>query len=119
MAVNGEGIYGTRPWKIFADGPGVLQNGTGRFNENGRKDLTAEDVRSIVKGKILYAFLMGRPEQRAVIASLRTTAGRVQNVELLGHRGKLTWTQTESDLQVDLPEQLPTPHAVALKIALP
>ena len=119
MAVNGEGIYGTRPWKIFGDGPGVQQKGTGRFNENGRKDLTAEDVRFTVKGKTLYAFLMGRPEQRAVIASLRTTAGRIQNVELLGHRGKLTWTQTETALQVDLPEQLPTPHAVALKIALP
>jgi len=21
MAVNGEGIYGTRPWKMFGDGP--------------------------------------------------------------------------------------------------
>jgi alpha-L-fucosidase len=122
MAVNSEGIYGTRPWKIFGDGPRVQQKGTGRFNENGRKDLTAEDVRFTVKGKTLYAFLMGRPERRASIAALGTGAktepGKVQNVELLGHRGKLNWTQAQASLQVDLPEQLPAQHAVALKIGL-
>ena len=68
MAVNGEGIYGTRPWKIFGDGPLVQQKGTGRFNETGRKDLTAEDIRFTTKGKAVYAFLMGRPEKRTVIA---------------------------------------------------
>jgi len=65
MAVNSEGIYATRPWKIFGEGPGTKVKGTGRFNENGRQILTAEDVRFTTKGKTLYAFLMGWPAKQA------------------------------------------------------
>ncbi len=42
MAVNSEGIYGTRPWKIFGDGPVATappsKDGT-RFNEAGAQRL--------------------------------------------------------------------------------
>jgi len=51
MAVNSEGIYATRPWKIFGEGPGSKVKGSAHFNENGRKDLTAEDVRFTTKGR--------------------------------------------------------------------
>ena len=57
MAVNSEGIYATRPWKIFGEGPGTADEAArARFNENSRKDLTAADVRFTTKGKTLYAF---------------------------------------------------------------
>jgi alpha-L-fucosidase len=64
MAVNSEGIYSTRPWKIFGDGPGTKTAAVPgqRFNENNRKDLTAEDFRFTTKGNALYAFIMGWPE---------------------------------------------------------
>jgi alpha-L-fucosidase len=122
IAINGEGIYSTRPWKIFGDGPLAQQKGTGRFNETGRKDLTAEDIRFTTKGKTVYAFLMGRPEKRAVIAPLGTAAktepGRIRNVALLGHKDKIQWSQNEAGLQVELPERTPSPLASALKITL-
>ena len=122
MAVNSEGIYGTRPWKISGAGPRVEQKGTGRFNENGRQNLTAEDVRFTLKGNTLYAFLMGRPEGPAVVTALGTAAktdpGKIRNVELLGHKGKVQWTQTESGLQVEMPNEVPSSLAVALKISL-
>jgi alpha-L-fucosidase len=122
MAVNGEGIYGSRPWKIYGEGPRVEQVGQGRFNESGRKDLTAEDVRFTTKGNRIYAFLMGRPAARSVITSLGTAAktapGKIRNVELLGFGGKLEWTQTDAGLQVALPEQAAESMAVTLRIAL-
>ena len=122
MAVNSEGIYGTRPWKIFGDGPGTQQKGTGRFNENGRKNLTAEDVRFTTKGSTLYAFVMGRPGRETIISPLRTggqyDAGRIQNVELLGHKEKLKWSQDDAGLKVEWPEQVPGEHAVGLKMAV-
>jgi alpha-L-fucosidase len=118
MAVNSEGIYATRPWKIFGEGPGTKVKGTGRFNENGRKDLTAQDVRFTTKGKTLYAFLMGWPAKRAVVASLATKVGKIGNVDLLGFKGKLKWTQDEAGLRVELPEEKPSDHAVTLKVAL-
>jgi alpha-L-fucosidase len=121
MAVNSEGIYATRPWKIFGAGPGAdFKPPAGmQFNENSRQDLTAEDVRYTKKGDKLYAFMMGWPGKEAVIPSLATSAkqgvGRIQNVELLG-AGKMKFTQDETALTVQLPEQQPSEHAIAFKI---
>ena len=73
MAVNSEGIYSTRPWKIFGDGPGtkIAAVPDQRFNENSRKDLTADDVRFTTKGNALYAFVMGWPGKEASIPGAR------------------------------------------------
>ncbi len=62
MAVNSEGIYGSRPWKIYGAGPSteVVVPQTG-FNESKQPGLTAEDVRFTTKGKLLYAYVMGTP----------------------------------------------------------
>lgn len=122
MRVNSEGIYGTRPWKVLGEGPATEQQGQGRFNENGRKALTPQDVRFTTKGNTLYAFLMGWPGKEATINSLalngKFSVPKIQNVELLGQTGKLKWVQNNSGLIVDLPEQKPSDHAVALKVAL-
>ena len=126
MAVNSEAIYSTRPWKIFGAGPATdappEKQERVAFNEKGRKTLTAQDVRFTTKGKTLYAFLMGWPEQAAVIAALGTKSpkdpGRIENVELLGHAGRLQWKQNEAGLTVEMPQAKPADHAVALKITL-
>jgi alpha-L-fucosidase len=125
MAVNSEGIYATRPWKIFGDGPVATAPPSGRgarFNEAGRRDLTAEEVRFTTKGNTLYAFVMGWPQKQAVIQPLATTSVvaqmQIKNVELLGFKGKVKWTQDDKGLAVELPEQKPCDHAIALKIAL-
>jgi alpha-L-fucosidase len=123
MAINSEAIYATRPWKIFGDGPVATappsSRGT-RFNEADRTDLTAEEVRFTTKGDTLYAFVMGWPEKPALIKPLATTSSlspqKVKNVELLGHKDKVSWTQDERGLTVLLPEQKPCDYAIALKI---
>ena len=64
---------------------------------------------------------MGWPEKQAVIKPLATTSSvaqvKVRNVELLGFKGKVMWTQDENGLTVRMPEQKPCDHAIALKIA--
>jgi alpha-L-fucosidase len=143
MAVNGEGIFGTRAWKVCGEGPGV--DGTVRdtsvykqlppipdtspgatrtsgARDSGGKPYTAQDVRFTSKGKTVYAFMMGWPEKEASIASLGTAAkpeaGRIENVELLGFGGKVQWSQEPTGLRVRLPAEKPCDHAIALKIAL-
>jgi alpha-L-fucosidase len=124
MAVNNEGIYGTRPWKIYGDGPSTLpareRPERMGFNERGRKDLTPEDIRFTTKGKVIYAFVMGLPEKQAVIKPLALSSaqqpGKIHHVELLGHKGKVKWTQDEAALKVDLPNEKPCEFALALKI---
>jgi alpha-L-fucosidase len=123
MAINSEGIYGTRPWKIFGDGPvasaPASERGT-RFNEAGRKELTADEVRFTTKGDTLYAFIMGWPEKLALIKPLATSSPlsppKIRNVELLGYKDKVTWIQDEQGLTVVMPEQKPSDYAITLKI---
>jgi alpha-L-fucosidase len=124
MAVNSEGIYSTRPWKIFGDGPGTKTAAVPgqRFNENGRKDLTAEDVRFTTKANALYAFVMGWEGKEASIPALalggKNSVPKVRNVELLGHKGSLKWTQDAGNFKVELPAEKPSDHAVTFKLAL-
>ena len=120
MDVNGEAIFGTRPWKMYGEGP--TQVGGGMFGERNAKPFTAEDVRFTTKGRTLYAFLLGWPgEKTAVIKSLATNspqlAGhKITSVSLLGYRGKLDWSQDEKGLTVKMPANQPCDYAVALKI---
>ena len=124
MDVNGEGIYATRPWKVYGEGPSVSKPGP-RSRFGGATDFrayTAEDVRFTKKSNTLYAFIMAWPESRsAVIKSLATNSplidGRkVEHVSLLGHWGKLAFTQDEQGLNVQLPATPPCASAITLKI---
>jgi alpha-L-fucosidase len=116
-AVNGEAIYGTRPWLIFGEGP-VLAKG-GAFKENFQ--YTARDIRFTTKGKTLYAIALGWPDDgKVVIQSLARTddsgVNKIKRVELLGCRGKLKFTQTAGGLTVELPAQKLSDLTCSLKI---
>jgi len=39
------------------------------------------------------------------------------NVQLLGHQGRLTWTQEATGLRVQLPAEKPSDYAVTLKVS--
>jgi len=120
MRVNGEAIFGTRPWKVAGEGP--TKSAGGMFNE-GRAVFGPQDVRFTTKGDTLFAFLLGWPaDRRVVIASLASSSphlsGRkVADMSLLGATGRVEWRQDENGLSVQLPAgPPPTEHAVALRI---
>jgi alpha-L-fucosidase len=117
MAVNGEAIYGTRPWTTYGEGP--VQPKGGAFKEN--FNYTARDIRFTTKGGTLYAIALGWPgDGKIVIRSLAKTAdGSVNNirrVRLLGGGGGLKFTQTAEGLTVELPAGKTSDIACCLKI---
>ena len=122
MAVNSEGIHGTRPWKKFGEGaPVETAEQSAKFaNESSRRTLDASDVRFTTKGDVLYAFVMGKPEFKTLIRSLATDTalrvGRISSVELVGYDGRIEWSQDTSGLTVRIPDTLPSQHAVAFRI---
>jgi alpha-L-fucosidase len=107
MAVNGDGIYGTRPWKIYGEGPSTQQKvETGNFNEDKKKDLTGEDIRFTKKGNTIFAFVMGKTEVAEVNALglwSPQDPGKIERVQILGHEGNLEWTQDNGALRVRVP----------------
>jgi len=125
MEVNGDGIYGTRPWKIYGEGPSTRQKietgkiATSNFNENKKKDLTGEDVRFTRKGNTVFAFVMGKPEIAEVNALGLWSAqnpGKIQRVQILGRGDKVQWIQDDSALRVRVPADLASRIGFTLKV---
>ena len=102
--VNGEAIYGSRPWLVY--GEGSVKPKGGMFKEDFK--YSAKDIRFTTKGKTLYAIALGWPEEnKLLIRSLAKTGdsklNQIKRVDLLGHKTKLHYTQTAEGLLVELP----------------
>ena len=116
-AVNGEAIYGTRPWLIF--GEGAVRAKGGAFKEDFK--YSGNDIRFTTKGKTLYAIALGWPEEnKMLIRSLAATDDAAQNkikkIELLGRDGVLKFSQTTNGLAVELPGEKLSDVTCALRI---
>ena len=115
LKINGEAIYGTRPWLVYGEGP--TKGKRGGFSEGADRPFTARDIRFTTKGDTLYAIALGWPKDgKLLVKSLGSAAGKVSSVSLLGHAGELTWKQGEQGLEIDLPAAKPCEHAFAFKI---
>ncbi len=110
MSVNGEGIYGTRPWKIFGERPVGEAVKSGSFNESKIK-YTAQDIRFTTKGDVLYAFCLGKPSGKIRITSLgkKTSVNgkTIRSVKILGSNQGIKWKQSADALVIDRPSKLP------------
>ena len=112
MDANSEGIYDTRPWAVFGEGPVMEEaaapmSGAG-FNEGKGKSFSSADIRFTAKGDAVYAFVMGRPPAGKVTIKAMASDGahlarKVSRVELLGSGLALDFEQGAQGLQVTLP----------------
>jgi len=92
LRVNGEAIYGTRPWETFKDG----------------------NVRFTRKGNTLYAIALEWPEEELRLTSL---AGKpVLKVELLGSSEAIAWKAEPDALVIQPPSRRPCKYAYTFRI---
>ena len=122
--VNNEAIYSTRPWTVYGEGPHMSKPGSFEGAKS-TSQLDAQDIR-YTRNKastVIYAIVLGWPEETLLLRSLGTTAGRqtskVAHVELLGSPESLRWQQTDAGLSIELPQQKPAlDHTVVFKLSL-
>lgn len=99
MDVNGEAIYDTRPW---------VKSGEG-------------DLRFTQKGKTLYVIALELPAAGGTLSILslggNKNIGKVLDVAMLGHDGKIEWEQGDEDLRVTVPATRPCEHAYSLRVS--
>ena len=97
--VNGEAIYGTRPWIRFGEG----------------------NVRFTRKGDALYVIApeWPGPGRSLTVSSLGKDkgVGAVADVVLLGHEGKLEWKQSGEGLSITPPANPPCEHAYSFRVS--
>lgn len=125
MKVNSEAIYATRPWKIFGEGPAIASAAplsAQGFNEGKNKPLDFEDIRFTTKDNILYATFFGWPDKGQILVkslaagSAYTEGAKITGIGLLGHQGKVEWSQTNEGIIIKLPDEKPCKSAFVLKI---
>lgn len=125
LSRNGEAIFGTRPWRIPAEGPTELKPGS--FVDHAFAAYTAEDVRftsrTHVTGDYVYAILLATPDDGVVrVRSFGRAAGLlvapIKEVSVLGERGPATWNQTADALEVSLDPVTPPLVGPVVKLFL-
>jgi alpha-L-fucosidase len=93
LKVNGEAIYGSRPWTSWKEG----------------------DFRFTRKGEAVYAIALEWPEGETV--TLKSFAGKkVSRVELLGLGEALKWKQTPAGVVITVPAKRPCRYAYTFKV---
>lgn len=110
---NGDGIYGTRPWKVYGEGPSTTEKQEkGQFG--GLKDVRpykASDIRFTTKDGALYAFCMVAPANDVKITSLgkksKLNTKKIASITMLGSTEKLHWQQDADALTIKNPGTAP------------
>jgi len=122
MAVNSDGIYDTRPWKIYGEGPSTESANPLQaqgFNE-GETVFSAKEIRFTTKNGTLYAIVLGWPEDGKVVVKSLSLHNplypeKIKKVELLGS-GNMKFQTNENGLTVELPAKKTSDIAIVLKI---
>lgn len=108
MEKNGEAIYGSRPWRIAAEGPTKVAEG--QFTDGKDKVFTAEDFRFTVKGDSLYAICLHYPEDGRVTikalgeqdaSHLPKFHGIIKRIEILGFEEQPVWNRDGEGLHIE------------------
>lgn len=138
LKINGEAIYGTRPWKVYGDGKSVrgeaietvdgeLRNATEsqKHGEHFNQRTTAtpafshDEVRYTTKGDAFYIIVMNPKEGEFVIPSLGNTSevnrGKLKSLTQLYDGRKLTFKQSDENLSITMPSVNGKSYPVVLK----
>lgn len=122
---NGEGIYGTRPWKLYGEGPSTIKANQKKGQFGGLSDTRSyqsTDVRFTSKGKSVFAFCMETPTADIKLSSLGKNAGylgsAIASVSMLGSTETLKWEQHGDALVITKPANLPAWKVTGFKIVL-
>jgi alpha-L-fucosidase len=113
LSVNGEAIYGTRPWSVFGEGPTREEIGSWT-NQDGIYGFKSGDIRFTRKGNILYAILLEWPGSEITINSLNGV--KINKLSLLGSDENIQWQENEEGINVSLPSKPASPYANILKL---
>lgn len=92
LSINGEAVYGTRPFEIYGEGPTrqITDRGISVPEEKGVL------IRSLAEGSAYFR--------------------RVERIDLLGSGEKLSFSQDKRGVRVELPPEIPCGEAFVLKL---
>ena len=120
LKINGEGIYETRPFKVYGEGP----FGTQKHKQNYADYLysyTEKDWRFTTKKNIIYIFALDWPgNNRTVkISSLNSKEIKhIQSISFLPSGEQISWKHKKDGLYMTMPSRPIGEYAYAFKVTL-
>lgn len=124
LKVNGEGIYGTRHWQLYGEGPTQVVDGA--FTDVDREPYTPDDIRFTYKQGTLYAFVMRYPSSGPVrVPSLCLCSGEtgtgdfdIVSARGLGIDAPITLNRTHDCLEITVEGSVDTLYPVCFALEL-
>lgn len=115
LDVNGDAIYGTRPWKLYGEGP--TRSASGAFADQ-TIPFNAKDIRFTTKGDELFVITLGLPTESTMVKSLgiKMNHGLVADISMMGSADKVSWTQKNDALSIKPAAHYPSDFAVVYKV---
>ena len=117
LKVNGQAVYGTRPWKVVHEGPtDIIIKGTSHRSKSGFVfDFKPDDFWFTKKDNKVYVIALSKPkDNRILIKSLKGTA--VSKISILGISEEIVWKKKVSGLEITLPNMPNSSLGYALEI---
>lgn len=116
LALNGEAIYGSRPWRVFGEGPTEIADGS--FQETKTKPYTAKDFRFTTRDGRLYVLQLSAPEgDQALVTAIKPT-DQVRAVTALSTGRPVAFSQTADGLRLAVSGQPAGQAAYVYRIEL-
>ncbi len=122
LKVNGEAIYGAKPWRTSSEG--TTKAAEGSFSDGEAKPFTSEDIRFTVNNGCIYAICLNMNGKDSVcIHSLADTSaadkldfsGIIKAVEALGCDDAPEWSRDSAGLHIKM-KQVQSEYPVTFKI---
>ncbi|MEO9571959.1 MAG: alpha-L-fucosidase [Polaribacter sp.] len=119
VKTNQDGIYNTRPWTVYGEGP--LKIITKRAGENLKK-FSEKDIRFTTKNGNLYAFILAPLTKDILIKTLKKGGileREIKEIQLLGSNENISWHQQKEGLVIKNNfKKLPNQSTICFKIII-
>lgn len=121
LDVNGEAIYGTRPFRVYGQGDfEINQQQAGSFSDN-TYIYTAKDIRYTTTPDALYVIFLEDPtaEGEVILHDITAADTRgVKSIVWLADGKKISWKQQSDGLHLKMPKSVEGEFAFVAKINL-
>ena len=132
VRINSKAIYGSRPWTVYGDNLNsclrnverhIVNADAGQVLEEAQKEnfnartvnstpYGSDEVRFTVRGSKLYVIVVN-PESgtiRVPVLGFGSSEhpGKISSVRMLGSQQNISFSQSEDNLSMDIPDEMPT-----------
>jgi alpha-L-fucosidase len=118
LAVNGEAIYGSKPWVTFGESSGVLIEEKDVVYTKHSMRVHEREFRYTSKPGAIYVIAFQPLDSSMTLRSFAGFEGAIDGISMLGSETVFNWKLTQDGLLIEAGSEQPFHHAAVLKVSL-